>query len=123
MRVLNLADNEIVEIGPLAGLTALADLSLSNNRIADLSPLEKMTELIYLKLEGNRITDIDPLASLPVLEGVRLDDNQIEDLSALVANTDFGSGNWVTVRGNPLSEKARERQIPTLEARGVQVYF
>ncbi len=123
MRVLNLADNEIVEIGPLAGLTALADLSLSNNRIADLSPLGKMTELIYLKLEGNRITDIDPLASLPGLEGVRLDDNQIEDLSALVANTDFGSGNWVTVRGNPLSEKARERQIPTLEARGVQVYF
>ena len=123
MRVLNLSDNQIVEVGPLAGLTALADLYLSNNRIADLSPLGELTELIYLRLDGNRITDIDPLASLPSLEGVRLDDNQIEDLSALVANTDFGKGDWVTVRGNPLSEQARERQIPTLEARGVQVYF
>ena len=145
MRELNLSDNQIVGIGPLAGLTALEYLHLSNNRIADLSPLGELTELIYLelvenriadlsplgeltelvylKLDGNRITYIDPLASLPSLEGIWLDDNQIEDLSALVANKDFGKGDWVNVRGNPLSDHARERQIPTLKAKGVRVNF
>ena len=52
-----------------------------------------------------------------------LHDNQIEDISALVANTSLGEGDEVHLTGNPLSDKARNEQIPALQARGVDVTY
>jgi hypothetical protein len=49
--------------------------------------------------------------------------NHISDISPLVDNTGLGEGDWVDLRGNPLSEQSINEYIPALEARGVQVYY
>ena len=68
-------------------LSQLSELDLSNQNIVDLAPLASLTGLTLLNLGGNQITDISPLASLKNLKTLSLDNNQIvnvETLSTLV---------------------------------------
>ena len=60
-----------------------------------------LTNLTYLDLGGNSLSDISPL----------------------VANTGLGSGDSVSVTGNPLSYPSIHTHIPTLTGRGVAVGF
>ena len=48
---------------------ALRYLDLSNNRIKDLSPLAGLTQLTELLLDGNQIDDVAPLGPLSDLRG------------------------------------------------------
>ena len=49
--------------------------------------------------------------------------NQIEDVAPLVANIGLGEGDRVNLENNPLSDQALNEQIPTLQARGVEVTY
>ena len=113
------------DIHSLAGieyLTALRRLSLSRNQIVDLTPLKQLN-LYWLALDGNQIVDLTPLKQLNNLQWLRLWDNQIEDLAPLVANSGLGKDDSVNLQNNPLSDQARNEQIPALQARGVDVRF
>lgn len=55
---LNLWENQITDISPLAHLTQLTNLSLWDNQITDLSPLVQLTQLTKLDLSENQITHI-----------------------------------------------------------------
>jgi Leucine-rich repeat (LRR) protein len=66
LKKLDLADNEITDVSPLAGLTKLELLILEDNRISDVTPLSKLTNLNKLNLDGNPITDLSPIKELPV---------------------------------------------------------
>ena len=70
--MLNLENNNIVDISPLAGLGELVVLGLGKNRISDLTPLRNLKpSLIGLSLEGNPIKDLKqlrPLSNLEVLD-------------------------------------------------------
>ena len=101
----------------------LISIAASNDSISNLTGLENCTNLRTLILEFNQITDITPLANLNNLHTLLLHYNQIEDISALVANTGLGEGDEVYLTGNPLSDKARNKQIPALQARGVDVTY
>ena len=68
-------------------------------------------------------SDVGPLSNLTNLTSLRLQNNQIEDLAPLVANTGLSDGDVVYLAGNPLSDQARNEQIPALEARGVNVHL
>ncbi len=59
----------------------LGYLELSNNSISDLSPLAGLTDLEYLNLNGNSVADLSPLASLPHLDTLELSDNPLSDRS------------------------------------------
>ena len=80
---LNLFDNTISNISPLAGLTSLTWLSLGYNSVSDLSPLKNMTALTTLDLLDNSVTDISALKNMTALTWLRLRKNSIEDISAL----------------------------------------
>ena len=80
---LNLFDNSISNISPLAGLTSLTWLSLGYNSVSDLSPLKNMTALTTLDLLDNSVTDISALKNMTALTWLRLRKNSIEDISAL----------------------------------------
>ena len=113
------------DIHSLAGieyLIALRRLSLSRNQIVDLTPIKQLN-LYWLALDGNQIVDLTPLKQLNNLQWLYLDGNQIEDLAPLVANSGLGKGDSVNLQNNPLSDQARNEQIPTLQARGVDVRF
>ena len=85
--VLELGANRIADIAPLAGLRALKRLHLRYNGIADISPLVGLTALRRLHLGGNRIADISPLATLTGLVELRIDDNVVSDIAPLAGLT------------------------------------
>ena len=111
---------------PKAIETLVANLNtlyLHDNQIVDITPLNQLNNLETLDLYGNQIVDIAPLQQLINLNRLTLHDNQIVDLSPLVANTGLGEGDWLNLENNPLSDQARNEQIPALQARGVNVHY
>jgi len=118
---LQLQDNEIRDISPLADLPNLTSLAIGQNGVSDLSPLTDLTNLEELDLEGNRISDLSPLANLANLIFLDLASNEISDITALVENEGLGKGDIVDLAENPLSQEAIDKHIPELQARGVTV--
>ena len=124
LRQLFLDNNNISDISALSGLNHsvhLKSLILNDNNISDISVVAGLANLTWLDLGGNQITDISAVAGLANLRNLNLADNNITDLSPLVANTGLGVGDWVDVRGNPLSYLSIYTHIPTLQGRGVKV--
>ena len=118
---LRLYSNQISDVSPLANLTSLAELGLGGNQISDISTLANLTSLTWLNLGHNQIGDISTLANLTSLTKLWLCYNQISDISTLVENEGFSTGDYVCLKGNPLSPDSRNIYIPQLEARGVKV--
>ena len=85
--VLNLYDNNISDLSPLAGLTGLTALVFSGNQVSDLSPLTGLTNLTFLQAFVNRISDLSPLAGLTSLEVLWMGANRISDLTPLAGLT------------------------------------
>ena len=123
LQELALRRNQIVDLTPLKQLNNLQWLYLSWNQIVDLAPLRQLNNLQELALSRNQIVDLTPLKQLNNLQELWLWDNQIEDLAPLVANSSLGKGDSVNLQNNPLSNQARNEQIPALQARGVDVRF
>ena len=102
---LNLGNNEISDITPLAALTNLKRLDLGaiarptypttsalldGNPNRDVSPLASLTNLEYLNLSKNEVRDVSPLASLTKLTELDLYGNyQIRDVSPLASLTNL----------------------------------
>ncbi|MEW6496057.1 MAG: leucine-rich repeat domain-containing protein [Cyanobacteriota bacterium] len=86
---LNLSDEQIADVRPLAGLTNLEQLDLSFNTITDVTPLATLTNLKQLFLDHNPIADVSPLAKLTNLKELFLDHNQIADVSPLSGLTNL----------------------------------
>ncbi|MEW6755462.1 MAG: hypothetical protein AB1505_31470 [Candidatus Latescibacterota bacterium] len=78
---LNLAFNEIADLGPLAALRALERLDLEGNRIAEVAPLSGLLKLSLLNLSGNAVTSIAPLVGLPALLSLEVRDNPLDAAS------------------------------------------
>ena len=119
LTALSLYNTSVSDLTPLTGLTNLTWLRLGGNSILDLTPLAGLTNLTWLRLSDNSILDLTPLAGLTSLTGLELGDNAISDIAPLVENTGLGIGNWIDVRGNPLSDTSINTHIPALQARGV----
>ena len=89
----NLVELEIVgaylsneQLAALSGLTKLESLNLYENRITDLSPIARLTNLRTLDISANRITDLRlrPVIELPNLTALSAGDIGLTDLSPLV---------------------------------------
>ena len=77
--VIDLSNNRITDLSPLAGLSLIEDLDLSDNRIRDIDILSNLVNLRCLKLTNNRINDISSLLDLDKLEYAELSGNKIND--------------------------------------------
>lgn len=64
LKSLDLSENSITDLSPLAGLENLTYLELDRNNITDLAPLSGLTGLEHLNLYNNLIYDITPLSTL-----------------------------------------------------------
>ena len=123
LKYLYLEDNSISDISTFAGLTSLTYLVLDDNSISDISAVAGLTNLTALSLNNNNVSDISALSGLTSLTYLYLDSNSISDLSPLAANTGLGSGYEVYVTRNPLSYLSIHKHLPTLQIRGVSVFF
>ena len=83
VKTLDLYDNQIVDVPPLAALVNLKELHLAVNQIVDVTPLATLVHLTDLRLDSNQIADVGPLAELVNLTELNLRENQIVDTSPL----------------------------------------
>ena len=123
LRYLDLRTSSISDLTELSGLTFLRELSLNNNWIEDLEPLSSLTSLRYLNLDRNYVRNVAPLAGLTSLTRLVLARNYIVDAEPLARNTGLGDGDRLNLKGNTLSAKSLETDIPRLLQRGVEVLF
>ena len=119
LTLLGLDDNQIWDVSPLAGLTALEFLYLESNVISNIAPLGGLVNLTDLYLDDNLIVNVDALEDLDNLNYVRLRNNDIESLgggpwgdSGLMANDGLDAGDEVLLDGNPLRAWALCEAIP-----------
>lgn len=123
LKTLRLNGLQIDNIQMLSPHTGLEELHLTANQLEDLSPLAGLSQLKYLFADANRIADLQPLQGLANLSVLTLSFNRIVDIQPLVANSGLAQGDEINLRNNPLSENARNVQIPALQARGVTVHY
>ena len=96
---LHLQDNAISDLSPLAGLFNIRSLDISRNLILDLSPLTGLKKLDWLAVNDNPLSDISSLAELISLETLDAWKTSISDLSALAALPKLRS---INISDNPI---------------------
>ena len=105
LRELDLRDNPITDLRPLANLTTLERLYLSDifpsTPTLDLRPLANLINLEELTLENSKVSDINPLARLKKLQILDLSHNDISDLRPLVGLRELRK---LRIEGNPISD-------------------
>ena len=105
LRELDLRDNPVTDLRPLANLTMLEDLYLSdlfpNTPTLDLHPLANLINLQELFLEHSKVSDISPLAGLKKLRILDLSHNDISDLRPLAGLRELRK---LRIRGNPVKD-------------------
>jgi Leucine Rich repeats (2 copies) len=86
---LNLGNNQINDLTPIASLTNLTVVLLDFNSIDDLTPIAGLTNLTSLDVSFNGITDLTPIAGLTNLTGLGVSANYIVDLNPLTGLTNL----------------------------------
>ncbi len=77
VKILDVSDNSISDIGNLWNLRNLEELYLSGNQIGYIDVLSNLTNLRIVDFSGNRVDDISPLFDLENLEYVNLLGNPV----------------------------------------------
>ena len=121
--VLHLSSNNISDVSALSNLTSLTRLHIGSNSISDVSHLSGLANLKRLSLSNNSISDVSDLSGLTSLEQLYLDNNSISDIAPLVSNTGLGSGDYINMWNNPLSDTSLNTHIPALRDRGINVQY
>jgi len=120
---------EGVGIENLRGLencTGLIELDLSENKISQIDPLAKLINLEKLDLRDNRIKELTPLSSLAKLNYLNLDANRISDISPLRNNPGLGEDSTISLYRNylDLSEDSKDKKdLKKLQQSGTEVHF
>jgi Leucine-rich repeat (LRR) protein len=83
LRGVDLWNDPISDISPLAGKKKLEWLRLWDTKVTDLSALSGADSLSYLNLEGTAVKDISPLAGKKKMDELNLKGTKVTDISAL----------------------------------------
>lgn len=82
-RMLNLSNQKLYDLSPIASLVNLRALWLDNNEVNDLNPLGSLKNLFVLSLSNNNIYDVNVLKNLKKLQWLFLGSNLIEKVDSL----------------------------------------
>ena len=124
---LNLANNLISDIRPVAPLTLLTTLRLAGNMISDITtsnPLAAMVAMSTIDLSYNQIRDTNAFSTMTELSFISLANNQVCDVTSLVALANTGAiTNTDTIKldNNHLLTSGGQAQIATLQNTGANV--
>jgi internalin A len=80
---IDLADNEITDLAPMAALKLVQSLTLSRNKIESIAPLAELERLQYLELSGNSVSDLAPLAKMTNMRSLYLSNNKITKIDVV----------------------------------------
>ena len=128
LEILNLNDNNLSDLSPLADLHRLIGLRIGgyNSDIADLSPLEGLTSLEDLALPPNsKIQDLSPLSGLTSLQYLFMEGtwgsdpvSYIQDLSPLSNLTQLTEISLVVADGTDISPLKKLTNLQRLALNG-----
>jgi Leucine-rich repeat (LRR) protein len=107
LHTLDLGQNQVVSLAPLAGHSGFITLQLGANAIADISALGSATELTTLDLSDNPLADLAPLAALPKLQSLNLARTGVVDVSPLAG---VATLSYVDLRGTSVTEPHAARR-------------
>jgi hypothetical protein len=79
----------LIDLTPVAGLSALKQVSLSHSRISDLSPLASSINLTELTVSSSKVSDLSPLAALTNLTELTVSNSKVSDLLPLATLTNL----------------------------------
>ncbi len=109
---------------PMMALTNLSYLDVDDNTISNIEVVAAMSKMSWLEASSNQISDLSPLQELPEIYRLYLHDNLITDITPLVNNPGIGSGDYISIYGNPVNISNDPDQVANIEAleeRGVTV--
>ncbi|QDS91382.1 Internalin-A precursor [Roseimaritima multifibrata] len=119
--LIDLKDNEIVDLKPLAELKRLQSVTLAGNKIKDIQPLKGLTAMQLLDLSGNEVSDLAPLEAMSNLRTLYVANNKLETVQPIAKLTKIwsldASGNKLT----DLSPVADLKWLTTLDVRNNQI--
>lgn len=101
LMLIDLSENEISDLKPIAELERLQSVTLANNKIEDISPLQNLTAMQLLDLSGNQVASLDALGKMSNLRSLWLADNKIQSLEPIAALSKIWS---LDLAGNGLKE-------------------
>ena len=123
LEVLFMSYNDISDLQPLAALSKLYALQFVHNQIRSIAPLATLNNLTYIILRSNKVSDLTAFTDLNKLHLVDVSSDSISSIAPMVANLGFADTDTLVLSGNPLSDAARNFEIPELQARGVTVIY
>ena len=121
--VLDVSQNQVADLSPLAGLSKLTMLDVSDNPATDLSPITGFGKLGVLYANSLSLSSVSGISSLAGLKSLQLKNNAIADLSPLLSLESLMD---LDVTANPLdftSENSSKDAIAVLESKGVLVQY
>ena len=121
LNTLYLRGTQVSDLTPLAHLTALQVLELNRTQVSDLTPLTHLTALQSLNLNRTQVSDLTPLAQLTALQNLTLWDTQISDISPLAHLTALQSLNLNRTQISDLTPLTLLTALQTLYLRGTYV--
>ena len=113
LRELYLWNNPVSDLSPVKGLTNLTELMLSNTLVSDISPVKGLTNLTRLRLRNGHVFDLSPIAGLVNLKGLDLFGNNVSDLSPLAGLINL---EWLTFERNNVSDLSPLARLINLES-------
>ncbi|WP_246114820.1 leucine-rich repeat domain-containing protein [Rubripirellula tenax] len=121
LMMLDLEDNQISDLTPIAGLLRLQSVTLAGNKIKALKPLEKLVSMQLLDLSGNQVDDLTALEAMSNLRTLYVADNQVSKLDPLSSLTKVWSLDVSNNRINDLSPLAKFGWLTSLDISGNEV--
>ncbi len=103
VQLIDLEDNEIADLTPIADLKLLLSINLAGNQVESIEALKDLERVQYLELSSNKVKDIAPLSKLTNMRSLYLSGNEIADLAPLKKLTKV----WTLyIAGNPVQDFA-----------------
>ena len=121
LQTLHLMRTQVSSLTPLAGLTALQRLVLWGTQVSDLTPLAGLTALQSLDLTSTSVSDLTPLAGLTALQSLSVGGTQVSDLTPLAGLTALQSLSVGGTQVSSFTPLAGLTALQSLDLLGTQV--
>lgn len=114
---IDLENNEISDLKPLADLKLIQSLNLAGNKITSIEPLAALSRIQYLELSRNAVSDIYPLSNMSNMRSLYLSENKIEKIDVIKALPKV----WTLyLAGNPVKDFAPVGEMKWLSSLDLQ---
>ncbi len=119
--LIDLEDNEIEDLTPIADLKRLQSVTLAGNRIKDLKPVENLKAMQLLDLSRNEVDDLSPLKQMSNLRTLYVANNKLKTLEPIAELAKIWSLDASNNQLTDLSPVGKLKWLTTLQITGNQV--